>query len=214
MSAVEQIFLEALEDLRGGRRQPIERYLERVPRSERETLADMLASYFASQRRPADPYADPEAFARTLATIDQVVADSSGSAGVLPGMLVELSRTRGLRRKEIVERLQGLLGVPDNASNLLHDLYHRLESGTIPGPGLSNRLLEALGALLKIPVQELDVASRPIGPPRRLQAAEAFGRGTEGGALRPVTKAVADELPPEDPELLAVYQLFFGGRVT
>ena len=40
MSAVfEQVFLDALEDLREGRAEPIERYLELVPKSERAQLA-------------------------------------------------------------------------------------------------------------------------------------------------------------------------------
>jgi hypothetical protein len=214
MSAVEHIFLEALEDLRSGRRQPMERYLERVPGSERQQLADLLASYFASQRAPADPHADPELFERTLATVDRVMADASGQAGLLPGMLVELSRTRGLRRTEIVGRLQQLLDVPDRGVSLLHDLYHRLESGTVPGPGLSKRLLEGLGAVMQMPTDELDAASRPVGPPRMLKTAEAFGRGAEGGTLRRVAEPPSEESPPEDPDLQAVYQLFFGGRTS
>lgn len=211
MSAVEAIFLEALEDLRGGRRQPMESYLERVPSSERERLADMLAAYFAAQRAPSDPHGDPEMFERTLATVDRVMAEASGQAGLLPGMLVELSRTRGIRRSEIVERLRQLLDLPERTTGLLNDLYHRLESGTIPGPGLASPLLEALGAVLRMPKQELEVASLPIGPPRTLKTAQAFGRGPTGGAMESA-EPVHEEPPPEDPESRAVYQLFFGGR--
>jgi hypothetical protein len=211
MSAVEAVFLEALEDLRGGRRQPMESYLERVPSSEREQLAGMLAAYFAAQRTPADPHGEPEVFERTLATVDRVMAEASGQAGLLPGMLVELSRTRGIRRSEIVERLRQRLDLPERATGLLNDLYHRLESGTVPGPGLTSRLLDALGAVLQMPRQELDVASLPVGPPKMLKAAQAFGRGGDEATLESAEQ-VHETPPPDDPELRAVYELFFSGR--
>src|SRR5437588_5926044 len=184
MNAVEQVFLEALEDLRGGRGHPMQSYLERVPASEREQLADMLAAYFASQRSPADPHADPAVFERTLATVDRVMAQASAPAGLLPDMLLELSRTRGLRRSEIVDRLQKDLDVPDRARGFLEQLYHRLESGSVSGQGLTRRLLEALGEVLRMPEHELEAASIPVGPPKALTSAQAFGRGPGGGVMK------------------------------
>jgi hypothetical protein len=70
-----KVFLEALEDLRGGREQPVERYLDRVPETERQQLADLLAAYFASREEPADPYANAEVFERTLAAVDRLAAE-------------------------------------------------------------------------------------------------------------------------------------------
>src|SRR5689334_4087030 len=128
MSAVERVFLDALEDLRAGREEPVERYLQRVPSSEREQLADLLASYFASQQGPADARANAAVYERTLAAIDRVTA-SAGAAGVLPGMLTELSRARGVKRRELVAQLAEQLDVPPRARPLLRRLYHRLESG-------------------------------------------------------------------------------------
>ena len=49
MTRVEEVFLEALEDLREGTGKPVERYLERVPATERRQLADLLAGFFASR---------------------------------------------------------------------------------------------------------------------------------------------------------------------
>ncbi len=211
MSAVEQVFFEALEDLRDGRGRPMQSYLERVPANDREQLADMLAAYFASQRSPSDPHADPEVFEQALATIDRVMSEASGPAGLLPDMLVELSRTRGMRRREIVDRLQENLAVPDRARGFLEQLYHRLESGSISGTGLSRRLLEALGDVFRMPEQELEVASIPIGPPKTLRPAQAFGRGPGGGFMKAVVP-LPGEPPPDELELREVYQLFFGGR--
>ena len=209
MSAVEEVFLEALEDLRDGREQPVERYLERVPATERRQLAELLSSYFASREEPADPYANVELFERTLAAVDRVAAEEAGQAGVLPGMLVELSRTRGLRRSDVVAGLQSALELPDRARDFLAELYHRLESGRVPGQGLHPRLITALGQVFKLPDEEVDAARRPLGPPRELRTARAFGRGA--GELG----AVGDQdqpQPPAEEDLRQVFLLFYGGR--
>lgn len=209
MSA-EQVFLEALEDLRGGREQPVERYLERVPETERQQLADLLAAYYASREEPADPHANAELFERTLAAVDRVASEESAVAGVLPGMLVELSRTRGMRRGEIVVALQTVLKAPDRAREFLADLYHRLESGQVPGAGLQPQLIAALSQVFRLPENEIDAARRPLGPPRALRAAEAFGRGGDGGELG-VAAEIAPREPPVDEELREVFLLFYGG---
>ncbi|HEX8745060.1 MAG TPA: hypothetical protein VF712_18185 [Thermoleophilaceae bacterium] len=209
MSAAEQVFLDALEDLRDGREQPVERYLDRVPASERRQLADLLASYFASREEPADPYANAELFERTLAAVDRVAAEESGQAGVLPGMLVELSRTRGMRRGDVVAGLQRALELPDRARDFLAELYHRLESGRVPGPGLHPRLIAALGQVFKLADEEVDAARRPLGPPHALRAARAFGRG--GGELAAVEDQDQPQ-PPVEEDLRRVFLLFYGGR--
>lgn len=209
MSA-KDVFLEALEDLRGGREQPVERYLDRVPETERQKLADLLAAYFASREAPADPHGNAEVFERTLAAVDRVAAEQSGTAGVLPRMLVELSRTRGMRRGDIVAALQAALRAPDKTREFLADLYHRLESGQVPGPGLQPKLIAALGQVFRLPANEIDAARWPLGPPRGLQTAEAFGRGGDGRELRTAAQIDAPE-PPVDEDLHEVFLLFYGG---
>jgi hypothetical protein len=208
MTAVEQVFLDALEDLRDGREQPVERYLERVPATEREELANLLAAYFASREQPADARADAALFERTLAVVDRVAAEESGPAGVLPGLLVELSRTRGLRRTEIVAALQSLLKVPEAARAYLAELYHSLESGQVPGDGLQPRLIEALSQVFRLPVEEVDVARRPLGPPRRAEPTMAFGRGGPIGAAG----AVGAPTPPRSEDEREVFLLFYGSN--
>jgi hypothetical protein len=208
MTGVEQVFLDALEDLRDGREQPVERYLERVPSTEREELAVLLAAYFASREQPTDARADAALFERTLAAVDRVAAEESGPAGVLPGLLVELSRTRGLRRSEIVAALQGLLKVPEAARAYLAELYHGLESGQVPGDGLQPPLIEALGQIFRLPVEEVDVARRPLGPPRRVEPAVAFGRG---GRIGPAS-AVDAPAPPRSENEREVFRLFYGSN--
>ena len=212
MTRVEQVFLEALEDLREGRGESVERYLQRVPATERRQLAALLAGYFASRTRPVDPHANAALFERTLETVDRVIAQHSGAAGVLPSLLVELSRTRGLRRSELIARLRKALGLPERSESALAECYHRLESGQVPGLSLSTRLLAALGAVLRIPADELEVASRPLGPPRRLEAVAGFGRGGSPGAKMTQAASAAEPQPPDKPDAREVHILFYGGR--
>lgn len=212
MTRVEQVFLEALDDLREGRGEPVERYLERVPATERRQLADLLAGYFASRTQPVDPHANAALFERTLETVDRVLAEHTGAAGVLPSTLVELSRTRGLRRRELVARLREALGLPERSEPALAECYHRLESGQVPGLSLSTRLLGALGAVLRMPADELEAASRPLGPPRRLEAVAGFGRGGRPGPEMTGAAALAVPQPPDDPDVREIHALFYGGR--
>lgn len=209
MSAAERVFQEALEDLRDGREQPVERYLDRVPETERQQLADLLVQYFASREEPADPRANAELFERTLAAVDRLAAEETEAAGVLPGLLMELSRTRGMRRPDIVAGLQQALKVSDRARESLADLYHRLEAGEVPGRGLQPRLISALGEVFRLPEEEIDGARVPLGPPRTLRVAKAFGRG--GGHVGSA-RAYQQPDPPADEELREVFDLFYGGQ--
>src|SRR3954467_15652723 len=77
----EQVFLDALEDLREGRAEPIERYLELVQKSERAQLADLLAMYFASRRGPASREVNSKSYERVLAAIDRL-NEPQGEAGI------------------------------------------------------------------------------------------------------------------------------------
>lgn len=207
MTQAQKVFLEALDDLREGRGEPVEHYLDRVPATEREELAELLAGYFASRTGPFDPRANAAIFERALETVDRVMAEHDSEAGVLPSMLKELSRTRGLRRRELVARLREELGLPEVSASALGESYHRLEAGQVPGPSLSRRLLAALGAVLRVPTDELDEASRPLGPPRRLQAVAGFGRG--GRPEAELTAVTSAPRPTGDAEVDA---LFYGGR--
>lgn len=212
MTRVEQVFREALEDLREGHGESVERYLERVPATERRQLADLLAGFFASRTQPVDPHANAALFEHTLETVDRVIAQHSGAAGVLPSMLVELSRTRGLRRRDLVAQLRETLGLPERAEPALVECYHRLESGQVPGLSISKKLLAGLGVVLRMPVDELEAASRPLGPPRHLGAVAGFARGGRPDAKLTGESSGGEQQLPDDPTNRQVHVLFYGGR--
>ncbi len=204
-ASVERVFLEALDDLRAGRVEQVDHYLELVPASERAKLADLLAMYFASRRHPVRHEVPPATYERILATLDRVT-ETAGQSGTLPGLLAELRRTRGLRRQEITRALCQLLNLGEDALVQLEREYHRLETGQLDGRRLSRRLLEALGHIFRMPVDDLAAASAPLGeqtPP----AARRFARSK--GAVTAATHAPSAQPEKHDPE---VRTLFYGGR--
>jgi hypothetical protein len=206
-ASIEQVFLDALEDMRAGRGEPIERYLELVPQSKRAQLADLLAMYFASRRRPAGPTLRAASYERVLATIDRV-SETAGPAGILPGLLRELRRTRGLRRKEVTGSLCQRFGIGEEAAGELAREYHRLETGQLRGEGLSQRLIAALAELFRIDCDDLAAASLPVPGTARPRPARAFGRSTRDARL-----GQQSSLPTQpEPRQTLVWQLFHGGR--
>lgn len=206
-ASVEQVFLDALEDLRAGRGEPIERYLELVPQSEKAQLADLLAMYFASRRRRAEPTLRAASYERVLATIDRV-SETAGPAGILPGLISELRRTRGLRRQEVTRWLCQRLAIGEEAAIELEREYHRLETGQLRGEGLSRRLLAGLAELFRIDLEDLAAASLPVPGTSRPRPAQAFGRSASG-SRHPQQEPTSTQPEPDDK---LVWQLFHGGR--
>jgi transcriptional regulator with XRE-family HTH domain len=205
-ASVERVFLEALDDLQSGRAEDVDHYLERVPQSEREQLADLLAMYFASRRGVRHGEVSSVVYTRVLATLDRIT-ETAGPSGTLPGLLAELRRTRGLRRSDVTRAVCERLGLADQSVSQLEREYHRLETGQLDGRRLSRRILEALAEIFRIPVDDLAAASRPLAtePPR---TGRRFARSA--GAF-----TAASHVPPPrsgnntDPDVRA---LFYGGR--
>jgi hypothetical protein len=201
----EQVFLDALEDLREGRAEPIERYLELVPKSKRAQLADLLAMYFASRRGPASREVNSQSYERVLAAIDRL-NESQGEAGILPALLSELRRTRRLRRQDVTRELSEHFKLSDKGVVQFEREYHRLETGQLHGALLSKRLLQALSDLFRIDLDDLVSASLPLPQAHPTREAQAFARS--GGTVRASYRASSGEEKPLDP---LVQKLFYGG---
>ncbi len=212
MDAVEKAFLSAVEDLNAGRAKPVETYLELVPQSEQEELADLLAMLFAS-RPPAvaeTPSLDSPSYQRALAALD-AVTEHAGKTGILPGTLVSLRRVRGLRSRDVTDELAREFEFGEQATRRLEWLYHRLEAGQLAGGQLSRQLLIALGTIFGLDLDDLLAASEPL--PARVSGRPAPVLARRAG--RPAASPAAERagMPAErDPELELVERLFTGGR--
>lgn len=212
MDAVEKAFLSAVEDLNAGHAKPVERYLDLVPRSEQEELADLLAMLFAS-RPPTvaeTPSLDSPSYERALAALD-AVTENAGKTGILPGTLVSLRRTRGLRSQDVTDELARRFELGERARRRLEWLYHRLEAGQLAGRQLSRRLLVALAEIFGVDPEDFFAASEPMPTDASRRPAPMMARRAGRPAAAPAAGRKAAPAAP-DPELELVERLFAGGR--
>lgn len=206
MAEVEAVLAEALEDIKAGRPRTMPDYLGLVPRSERAELAELLSIFFMREAVAAGPErVDPELYERALGVLDRLSA--TGPAGNLPAALAELRRTRRLRRDDIVGAIAERFGVKGAGHERLRRSYHELETGQLSGRGLSRRLLNALGEILRVDPEDLAAAASRAAP-SAMRPARAFGRGV--GEVDPV-RGIYGEEPARDESERLVDDLFRGG---
>jgi hypothetical protein len=206
MAEVEAVLAEALEDIKAGRPRTMPDYLGLVPRSERAELAELLSIFFMREAVAAGPErVDPERYERALGVLDRLSA--TGPAGNLPAALAELRRTRRLRREDIIGAIAERFGVKGAGRERLRRSYHELETGQLSGRGLSRRLLDALGGILRVDPEDLAAAASRAAP-GAARPARAFGRGV--GEVTPVHGIYGEE-PARDESERLVDDLFRGG---
>src|SRR5436190_11052601 len=166
MSDVDRLLSEYIEEHRsGGEADPVE-YLERLEGTERRELEALIDGYLA--RAPRRRW-NAEAFQGSAA---EAMAESlekslDGVAGLWPAVLPGLRDRARLKRAELVARLAAALGASGREEKVA-DYYHRMEQGTLPASGVSDRVLEALGKLVGTSVAALrsagQAAVEPGGP--------------------------------------------------
>ena len=175
MADVERLMHEFIaEDGSGGDADPLA-YLRRLRGADRAELEALIDAYLArTPRRRVDPTADQPAAARRAA--DELTRAFGGRSGWWPALLPRLRATARLRRSEVVDRLARDLGAADREAKV-GAYYHAMEQGTLPAAAVSERVLEALAAIVGTTAAELRDAGRAIGdPPPGPHAAAAFAR--------------------------------------
>lgn len=207
MADLDAVFTEALEDINAGRARTMPDYLGLVPRSERAELAELLSMFFMHDAAATGPtHADAASYERALGVLDRLSGKSP--AGNLPAALQELRRTRRLRREDVIQALAERFVITGQGRERLRRSYHELETGQLPGRGLSRRLLNALGEILRVDPDDLAAAAlwQTVANPAR--PGQAFGRGA--GQLEPVG-GMRGKQPPREPSERLVEDLFCGG---
>jgi hypothetical protein len=184
-------------------------YLGQLEGADRRELEALLDAYLAqAPRRRFDPTAFAASPARAL--VDDLEQSLTGVAGTWPVLLPRLRNAARLRRGELVQRLAASLGVGDRTSKV-ERYYHQMEQGLLAPAGVSDRVLDALAALLHTSRERL----------REAGAAAAFGEAPAGGPLFARTAAPGEQelaamasapgSRPEAEELDEVDELFLGG---
>lgn len=210
MADIDAVLAEALEDIEHGRARTVPDYLKLVPDADRDRLEGLLAVFHTHQAAAEGPDAvDPQRYQNALELVDRVFSEERGR-GELAVVLSELRRARRVRREELVGALAERFELVGAGRQSLQRAYHRLETGQIEGLCLSDRLLEALGSILKIDSRDLRSAadrSGGIGP----ALAQAFGRGL--GEVKSVEAAGEEPAHREgsDRGERLVHDLFYGG---
>ncbi len=101
-------------------------------------------------------------------------------------------------RSTLVKRLAQALGVQGGETKVAA-YYHRMETGTLPPEGVSDRVLQALAAIVEVPAERLRAAGRRLTPPASGGAA-VFARSA---AAPPAASGdvVLEALPEERDEV-------------
>lgn len=201
---------------RGDQPADPQRYLEQVEGVDRAELAALIDGYLArAPRRRVAGRIRPGAAGGPSAAADRIERAVFGEAGTWPVLLPRLRERARIARRELVAKLAQAIGTPGEVDRVA-DYYHRMEHGLLPAAGVSDRVLEALGALLREAPEKLRAAGAAIAPLRGEPPTVAYARtATPDEELAAKTAA-----PPQDDDRSdapqpggdLVDRLFTGGR--
>lgn len=175
MSTVERLLKQFIAaDRDGGDAPDPLAYVEQLTGADREELIVLIDAYLARAPRRAF---DREAFAASGASAltDDLQQALDGDAGTWPALLPRLRHRARLTRAQLVNRLAAALGVPAQ-EHTVHRYYHAMEQGTLPADGVTDRVLEALAAIVGTTADTLRWAGERITPPPASEGGAAFAR--------------------------------------
>jgi hypothetical protein len=106
--------------------------------------------------------------------------------------LLELRKSRRLKRAELVSRLTGLLGLAPDREPKVARYYHELEGGLLEARGVDARVWDALRQVLGTDVRSL-ARWRPTPPPRQAVLYRGMHAARVTAAAAPEAAAAAAE---------------------
>jgi hypothetical protein len=211
MSTADRLLSEFIDAWNSGERPRAETYLERAPAEERDELAGLINTFL--EHAPTPDYSD-EAYAELARepAVQEITRLVDAEAGLWPSLLPRLRRRVRLKREEVVAGLAELLGVQGKESKVAV-YYHQMETGSLDPGGVSRRVLDALGKVLRVDPGEIQEAADVWrAPPETL--AEVYMRAEPGRS--PSEAGAADAPSPGEEQWRVewdeVDQLFRGGR--
>jgi hypothetical protein len=164
--------------------------LEQLSGDERRELEGLIEAFLA--HAPPEAYdadrfeafrAEPWA-AELRAAVDERLGESWTT-------LLRAARDEAeIPRSTLVQRLAAALGVADREKKVAA-YYHEMELGALPPKGVSSRVLEALGAIVGVPVERLRAAGERLVPPPPASPGAVFARTASAPASRPAPARAA-----------------------
>jgi transcriptional regulator with XRE-family HTH domain len=170
MSTPEQILGEFIDAWKAGERPDVDAYLARARKADRDELATQLGTWLEIAPTPRYDEATRAAIAKEpalRAALDAAAAQRSPLSERLP----TLRRRAGLRVRDVARRLVAVFDLDDERRAARY--LKQVERGELDAGRLSDRLLDALAAILGADRDEL-----APGPPA-LAAGQAFFRADE-----------------------------------
>lgn len=145
MTAIEQLVGEFIDAWNGGQRPDVSDYLARAPATDRDELAEQLATWL--QIAPTPHFDDAT---RAAIVQEPALRAALDAAAALRAPLAErlptLRERAGLAMRDVAERLAAIFDFGDEERAA--DYLERLERGELDTSRLSRRLLDALAAIL------------------------------------------------------------------
>lgn len=211
MSDVDRLLSEFIaEDRAGGEADP-RSYLDRLRGRDRLELEALIVGYL--ERAPRQRF-DAERFAgsRAEAVVRSLEASLLGASGEWPSLLPRLRNRAELRRRDVVKRMAQALDVSSHEEKVSR-YYHEMEQGRLPAAGVSNRVLDALGAILGVSADALRRAGETIGrPPAGAEPGAVFARTAKAQSAEGRAAGDGVTRPGEDPgQWDEIDELFLGG---
>jgi|GEM_PF-5518138 len=210
---VTRAFDEYVESFRTGRGNPGP-FLDRFEGGERKELDLLIEAFIAtapvSEPDPSDP--------RIAAIADQVVDELESTATGLAPMLARLRQKARLTQQAVVEAIAESIKASPSETEKIDVYYHRLEWGSLPPDGLSDRLFGLLAGILGVETGQLKEAANDSGVLLDVsgeifaRAAEETDLGSDGAVA--FRKTGMDGPPPEedsDSRPDRIDELFTGG---
>lgn len=211
----ERVLSEFIDAWNDGRRPDVHAYLERVDATERDALADDIATFLTWA---PEPDYDDAALAGLEAEpiVAEAMAAAGGHAGLWPSLIPRLRKRAQLSVGDLAGRLAETLALPSAATPKTATYLTQMEHGELDPSRVSRRLLTALGSVLGIDGQELEAAGGLRGwamPAAPAGAAPMFRAADQAaGAVRADLEVLADALAAPGEGWDEVDELFRGGR--
>jgi hypothetical protein len=180
MSDLDQLFSEYKAAHRAGNADP-KPFLVRAAGGDRAKLAALIETYLTRSPRhefDAGAFRDSPAAAAT----ESAQRSLAGSSGLWPTLLPRLRNQARLRRADVVAQLAARLGAQAQQQKVAA-YYHQMEQGLLPAAGVSDKVLEALSAIVGYSMEGLRKAGQmpAPGPPGALPGS-VFARTKSLGA--------------------------------
>ncbi len=174
--SVEQLLAEFRASFEAGDRPSVRELLDRAPEGERQELESAIDSFLMqTPRRRWDPVAYESSPAKL--SVARVWDSLEGVSGSWPEVLRRLRNAAQVDRKTLTRRLAEALGFSGTAEQeRVHGYYHQMEHGLLPAEGVSDRVLEALAAIIDTNAEQLRRAGRGVLPQGEPGSLSAFAR--------------------------------------